>query len=68
MNQESINKALDLIINAISNSDIDRLDKYELLMNINYFLTNYETITKSKVDNTSFKPPNEPVDDRKPHR
>ena len=68
MKQESINKALDLIIDTISNSDIERIDKYELLLNINHFLMNYERITKSRVDIIPFKAPNEPADAPKQHR
>jgi len=50
MKQESINKALDIIIEQIGNSDIEPLDKMELLLNLNHFLTNYEKITKSPVE------------------
>lgn len=55
MKQESINKALDIIIEQISNSDIEQLDKMELLLNLNHFLTNYEKTTKSPVEPTQQK-------------
>lgn len=47
MEQESLNKATELIINAIQNSDINIIDKVELLMNINIFLENYHEAIKS---------------------
>lgn len=50
MEQESLNIALDKIIDTISSSNIERLDKMELLLNINHFLTHYEETTKSKVE------------------
>ena len=49
MQEESIKKALEICIDNIYNSDINIVDKLELLMNINYFLTHYEEQTRSKV-------------------
>ena len=34
MEQQSLNKATDLIISTIQNSDINELDKMELMMNL----------------------------------
>lgn len=50
MKQESIKQATNIIIDAISDSDIEPLDKMELLMNINHFLMNYEEKTKCPVE------------------
>lgn len=47
MEQESLNKATELVINAIQNSNINVVDKLELLMNINNFLENYHEAIKS---------------------
>jgi hypothetical protein len=49
MQKESIEKAIKICVDNIYNSDINIVDKLELLMNINYFLTHYEEETKSKV-------------------
>lgn len=65
MKQESINKALDIIIEQIGNSDIEPLDKMELLLNLNHFLTNYEKTTKSPVEPTQQK---EVVKTKEPYR
>ena len=46
MEQQSLNKATDLIINTIQNSDINELDKMELMMNLYIFLTNYHEAIK----------------------
>lgn len=55
MKQESLDKASDLIFNVIINSDINALDKYELLKNLRELLMdvkNYEqdikTLQKSR--------------------
>ena len=49
MQKESIEEALKIITDSIYNSNINVIDKYELLLNINYLLTNYEKETGSKV-------------------
>lgn len=49
MQEESIEKAIEIISDNIYNSNINVVDKYELLLNISYFLTHYEEQTKSKV-------------------
>ena len=49
MQKESIEEALEIITDKIYNSNINIIDKYELLLNISYFLTHYEEQTKSKV-------------------
>lgn len=72
MDQTSLDKAAELINDTIYNSNINLIDKYELLLNLNYFLNNYEQETKSKVTqktltkvNKPFKAPNSHVDTRK---
>lgn len=47
MQQESLNEATELVINAIQNSDINVVDKLELLINISNFLDHYEEAIKS---------------------
>ena len=71
MDQTSLDKAAELINDIIYNSNINLIDKYELLLNLNYFLNNYEQETKSKVTqktlakvNKPFKAPNSHVDAR----
>ena len=49
MQQDSLNKALDLVIDAIGKSDIEKLDKLELMLNLSQFLTNYDEMIKVKV-------------------
>ena len=49
MQEESIEKAIEIISENIYNSNINVIDKYELLLNLNHFLTHYEEQTKSKV-------------------
>jgi hypothetical protein len=49
MQKESIEEAIKIVCDTIYNSNINVVDKYELLLNINYFLTHYEEQTKSKV-------------------
>ena len=68
MDQTSLDKAAELINDTIYNSNINLIDKYELLLNLNYFLRNYEQETKSKVTqktlvkvNKPFKAPNKPI-------
>lgn len=43
MNNESLDKALDLVFNAIDKSDINSIDKVELLRNLKTFLENYNS-------------------------
>lgn len=43
MKQESLDVALDLIFKNIMESDIDTLDKYELLKNLKELLTDVNT-------------------------
>ena len=50
MEQESLRKAIKLIIDTIQNSDINVIDKYELLMNINTFLNNYDEAIKQRFE------------------
>jgi hypothetical protein len=49
MQEESIEKAIEIISENIYNSNINVIDKYELLLNLNHFLRHYEEQTKSKV-------------------
>jgi len=49
MQEKSIKEAIEICLTNIQNSNINVLDKYELMLNINYFLTHYEEQTKSKV-------------------
>ena len=55
MEQESLNKATKLIINAIQNSDINIVDKVELLLNISNFLDHYEEAIKSDLGRNKWK-------------
>ena len=43
MTQESLDIALDLVFNAIEKSNINLLDKYELLKNLRELLTDVNT-------------------------
>lgn len=49
MNQESLEKAKELLTDIIGNSDINEIDKVELLINLYAFLnkTNYELNIKT---------------------
>ena len=47
MQKESLNEATKLIINAIQNSNINMVDKVELLINLSNFLDNYHEAIKS---------------------
>ena len=49
MQEESIKEARKIIIDHIHNSDINLVDKLELLINLNHFLDTYEETTGSKV-------------------
>ena len=42
MKQDSLFKALDIIIKALENSNIDKVDKVELMLNLRWFLLNYD--------------------------
>lgn len=55
MQEESIKEAINVIIDALYNSNINLIDKTELIININHFLTNYEQETKSKVKKKELK-------------
>ena len=50
MKQESLRKATELIINAIQNSDINKLDKTELMLNLYIFLNNYDEAIKQRFE------------------
>ena len=49
MQEESIEEALNICIDGIHNSNINIVDKMELLMNIKHFLENYDEMIKVKV-------------------
>lgn len=49
MQEESIKKALEICIDNIQKSNINIVDKVELMMNIDYFLENYDEMIKVKV-------------------
>ena len=51
MEQESLKKATDLILDAIQNSEINLVDKLELLINLNTFLTHYHEAIKQRFTN-----------------
>ena len=42
MKQDSLFKALDLIIKALDKADIDNADKVELMLNLRWFLVDYQ--------------------------
>ena len=42
MKEESLNKAIKIIVEALLNSDIEETDKLELAMNIMQLLNNYD--------------------------
>lgn len=42
METESIDKAIDIITKSITESDINEIDKLELLLNLYHFLNDYE--------------------------
>ena len=46
MKQESLDKALDLILDTISKSDIDVVDKCELMLNLKILLENASSYEK----------------------
>jgi len=49
MKEESIEEARKVVITSLNVSKIMELDKYELIFNIDYFLTHYEEETGIKV-------------------
>lgn len=49
MQKESIEEAIEICINNIHNSNINIVDKMELLINIKTFLENYDEMIKVKV-------------------
>lgn len=51
MEQGSLKKATDLILDTIQNSNIDELDKMELMLNLYIFLNNYDEAIKQRFDN-----------------
>ena len=51
MKEESIEEAIRICIENIQNSNINIVDKVELLININHFLENYDEMIKVKVKN-----------------
>ena len=50
MEQESLKKATDLILDTIQNSNVDELDKMELMMNLYLFLNNYDEVIKQRFE------------------
>ena len=49
MKEESIEEAIKICIENIQKSNINIVDKVELMMNIDYFLENYDEMIKVKV-------------------
>ena len=49
MQEISLQIATDKIIDSITNSEINEVDKIELLINLYYFLTNYEEVIKLNI-------------------
>lgn len=49
MQKESIKKAIEILTEEIYASDIDNMDKLELVINLNHFLQNYDEAIKVKV-------------------
>ena len=49
MKQESLNKAISIVMDAIVESDIEEFDKLELIMNLYQFLTHYNEAIKQKL-------------------
>ena len=47
MQKESLNEATRLVVEAIKNSNINMVDKVELLINLSNFLDNYHEAIKS---------------------
>ena len=47
MQKESLNEATRLVVEAIQNSNINVVDKLELLINLSNFLANYHEAIKS---------------------
>ena len=49
MQEESIEEAKDIVITGLNLSKMEKLDRYELILNMTYFLTHYEEQTGIKV-------------------
>ena len=49
MTEESIEEARRIVLTSFSASKIEKLDRYELIFNIDYLLRNYEKETGIKV-------------------
>ena len=49
MQEESIEEGKRIVITSLIESNIEKLDRYELIFNINFFLCNYEKETGIKV-------------------
>lgn len=49
MQKESIEEAIDICLTNIQNSNINVVDKLELLINVKNFLENYDEMIKVKV-------------------
>lgn len=49
MQKESIEEAIDICLTNIQNSNINIVDKLELLINVKNFLENYDEMIKVKV-------------------
>lgn len=49
MQDESLRKAIQIIVDSIYGSDIDPIDKLELIINLNHFLENYHNAIKQNV-------------------
>ena len=49
MQEESIKEAIDIVITGLNLSKMEKLDRYELILNMTYFLAHYEEQTGSKV-------------------
>ena len=54
MQKESIEEAIEKTTEAIYNSNINVVDKLELMMNIKTFLENYDEMIKVKVKKKCF--------------
>ena len=61
MESESLNKAMKLVVDAIQYSDINMIDKYELLLNLSLFLDHYEEAIKHRFARVDTNEPNKPL-------
>ena len=50
MKEESITKAVNIIVEALEKSNINNQDKIELMINLNHFLQNYEKETNIAIE------------------